>query len=65
MSFLRPIQWYHSHVDPVWLDGTFKHLSFFLELYLIERFRFATGMIAEYFQMISFAWKILLISSKI
>jgi hypothetical protein len=23
MSFLRPIQWYHSQVDPIWLDGTF------------------------------------------
>ncbi len=25
MSFsIRPIQWYHSHVDPKWPDGTFK-----------------------------------------
>jgi hypothetical protein len=24
MSFLMPIQWYHSHVDPIWQDGTFK-----------------------------------------
>jgi hypothetical protein len=24
MSFSRPIQWYHSHVDPIWPDGTFK-----------------------------------------
>jgi hypothetical protein len=24
MSFTRPIQWYHSHVDPIWPDGTFK-----------------------------------------
>jgi hypothetical protein len=24
MSFLRPIQWYHSHVDPIWPDGTFN-----------------------------------------
>ncbi len=24
MSFLRPIQWYHSHADPIWPDGTFK-----------------------------------------
>ncbi len=23
-SFSRPIQWYHSHVDPFWPDGTFK-----------------------------------------
>jgi hypothetical protein len=25
MSFSRLIQWYHSHVDPIWPDGTFKH----------------------------------------
>jgi hypothetical protein len=24
MSFSKPIQWYHSHADPVWPDGTFK-----------------------------------------
>ncbi len=24
MSFPRPIQWYHSHADPIWPDGTFK-----------------------------------------
>jgi hypothetical protein len=24
MSYSRPIQWYHSHVDPIWPDGTFK-----------------------------------------
>jgi hypothetical protein len=24
MYFSRPIQWYHSHVDPIWLDDTFK-----------------------------------------
>ncbi len=23
-SFSRPIQWYHSHVDPIWPDGTFN-----------------------------------------
>ncbi len=27
MSFSRPIQWYHSHAGPIWLDGTFKVLS--------------------------------------
>ncbi len=26
MSFSRPIQWYHSHADPIWPDGTFKTL---------------------------------------
>ncbi len=24
MFFSRPIQWYHSHADPIWPDGTFK-----------------------------------------
>ncbi len=24
MSFSMPIQWYHSHADPIWPDGTFK-----------------------------------------
>jgi hypothetical protein len=24
MSFLRAFQWYHSHADPIWPDGTFK-----------------------------------------
>ncbi len=24
MSFSRPIQWYHAHVDPIWPDGTIK-----------------------------------------
>jgi hypothetical protein len=24
MSLSRPIQWYHSHVDAIWLDGTFN-----------------------------------------
>jgi len=28
MSFLRPIQWYHSHADPIWPDGTFKNPNF-------------------------------------
>ncbi len=26
MSFSRPIQWYHSHADSIWPDGTFKGL---------------------------------------
>ncbi len=21
MSFSRPIQWFHSHADPIWPDG--------------------------------------------
>jgi hypothetical protein len=24
MSFSMPIQWYHTHADPIWPDGTFK-----------------------------------------
>ncbi len=24
MSFSRPIQWYHSHADPIWPYGTFN-----------------------------------------
>jgi hypothetical protein len=24
MFFSRPIQWYHSHADLIWPDGTFK-----------------------------------------
>jgi hypothetical protein len=24
MSFSRPIQWYHSHADPIWPDGIFN-----------------------------------------
>jgi hypothetical protein len=24
ISFSRPIQWYHSYADPIWLGGTFK-----------------------------------------
>ncbi len=24
MSFSRAIQWYHSHADPIWPDGTFN-----------------------------------------
>ncbi len=23
MSFSRPIQWYHSHADPIWPDDMF------------------------------------------
>ncbi len=26
MSFWRPIQWYHSHADPIWPDSTFHEL---------------------------------------
>jgi hypothetical protein len=23
MTFSMPVQWYHSHADPIWPDGTF------------------------------------------
>ncbi len=26
MSFLRAFQWYRSHADPIWPDGTFKFI---------------------------------------
>ncbi len=29
MSFSRPMQWYHSHADPIWPDGTFTHFFSF------------------------------------
>ncbi len=25
MFFSSPIQWYHSHADPIWPDGTFNN----------------------------------------
>ena len=28
MSFSRAFQCYHSHLDPIWPDGTFKTLLF-------------------------------------
>ncbi len=27
MFFSRPIQWYHSHVDPIWPEGNFQGFS--------------------------------------
>jgi hypothetical protein len=32
--FSRPIQWYYSHVYPIWPDGTFN--AYFCRLYLYE-----------------------------
>ncbi len=26
-TYSRPIQWYHSHVDPIWSDGTFNRVG--------------------------------------
>jgi hypothetical protein len=31
MYFSRPIQWYHSHADQIWPDGTFKKFVYFNE----------------------------------
>jgi hypothetical protein len=41
MSLSRPIQWYHSHADPIWPDGTFKErrkskVTYVLDLVLLE-----------------------------
>jgi hypothetical protein len=33
MSFLRAIQWFHSHADPIWPDGTFKYFPRILSKY--------------------------------
>jgi hypothetical protein len=27
MFFSKPIQWYQSHADPIWPDGTFKSVQ--------------------------------------
>ncbi len=27
MFFLKPIQWYQSHADPIWPDGTIKSVQ--------------------------------------
>jgi hypothetical protein len=29
MSFSRAFHWYHSHLDPIWPDGTFKKQTIF------------------------------------
>ncbi len=34
MSFSRAFQWYHSHLDPIWPDGTFN--ASFLIFYLFN-----------------------------
>jgi hypothetical protein len=54
MSFSRPNQWYHSHVDPIWPDGTgtFKKLEKKLlkkrgDIYKIERLLCATCLYCE------------------
>ncbi len=33
MFFSRPFQWYHSHVDLIWPDGTFKGHDNLLRLF--------------------------------
>ncbi len=37
MSFSRPIQWYLSHVDPIWPDGG-RYLKGTIEKVVINRF---------------------------
>jgi hypothetical protein len=43
MSFPRPIQWYHSHADLIWPDGTFKAQTYttnaktYLELFFFHQ----------------------------
>ncbi len=27
MFFSKPMQWYHSHADPIWPDGTFNMVT--------------------------------------
>ncbi len=34
MSFSRPMQWYHSHVDPIWRDGTLNSIIQSQKFYL-------------------------------
>jgi hypothetical protein len=38
MSFLKPIQWYHSPADPIWPNGTFKdqELRIRINLFLFD-----------------------------
>ncbi len=37
MSFSRAFQWYHSHLDPIWPDGTFKRTYIqYLYMLLVE-----------------------------
>ncbi len=52
MYFSMPIQWYHSHVDPIWPDGTLKNSWFwnfipqqnylYLYVYIIYQLETAT-----------------------
>ncbi len=34
MSFLRPLKWYHSHVDPIYLDDTLNYCANFAIIFL-------------------------------
>jgi hypothetical protein len=38
MFFSRPIQWYHSHADSIWPDGTFKMIKSMLSVILQQLF---------------------------
>ncbi len=55
MSFSRPIQWYHSHADPIWPDGTVKALHclylssiFFVSIYLTLFYQSCQMMMPTY-----------------
>ncbi len=36
MSFSRAFQWYHSHAEPIWPDGTFKQLGRDIATYIFK-----------------------------
>jgi hypothetical protein len=64
MSFSRPIQWYHSHADPIWLDGTFKSVEpfpFKKENYmqLLKNRKTEIGRIKLQSQQIGLRWNVL------
>ncbi len=50
MSFSRAFQWYHSHLDPIWPDGTFKLYmnKYFFELPLIYYFYVSLPKYTDY-----------------
>ncbi len=37
MSFSRPIQWYHSHADPIWPNGTFKNTDVKIKVLVLDK----------------------------
>jgi hypothetical protein len=45
MSLSMPIQWYHSQVDPIWPDSTFKSILFVRVRMVFKIFYYPTGVI--------------------